>query len=147
MHKSEELAKLKLIKKGYRVWRNGYKGMPDFQCWNKNERFYVEVKSGNHGLSILQLQTITKLLQQGEKVYLFYYKDDSFETYEITTSLKKIIDLESVPRKYTNKHSIKIECFCGKVIEGYTQKQVDHMLAQHKLAKHKEKKKQDQPGE
>ncbi len=33
---------------------------------------------------------------------------------------------------------IKTKCEeCEKEIEGYTQKQVDHMLAQHKLAKHK----------
>ncbi len=36
---------------------------------------------------------------------------------------------------------IKTKCKqCGKEIEGYTEKQVEHMLAQHKLAKHMDKK-------
>lgn len=35
---------------------------------------------------------------------------------------------------------IKEKCkHCGKIIEGYTDNQVEHMMNQHKLAKHKEK--------
>jgi len=34
---------------------------------------------------------------------------------------------------------IQKKCFkCKKIIEGYTEKQVDYMLMQHNLAKHKE---------
>ncbi|GBE19375.1 hypothetical protein BMS3Abin17_00098 [archaeon BMS3Abin17] len=37
---------------------------------------------------------------------------------------------------------IKKKCkYCEKEIEGYTEKQVDYLLEQHKLSKHKEKKK------
>ena len=35
----------------------------------------------------------------------------------------------------------QIQCKkCGKLIEGYSQKHVNYLMAQHKLAKHKKKK-------
>ena len=134
MRKSEELAKLDLINKGYRVWRKGDNGMPDFECRVGNNSFYVEVKSGNDGLALNQLKKITELLQRGNKIFLFYYNGKSFDTYQITTFLKPFV-LEK--KQYYNSSKIykihKAKCNkCGKLIEGISEKEVNAWLEQHK---------------
>ncbi len=54
---------------------------------------------------------------------------------------KKTSKEQGVNMKYRIPEIIGTCNQCGKVIEGYTQKQVDYMMAQHNLAKHKEEEK------
>ena len=136
MHQSEKLVKQELIKKGFKVWRRGVGGMPDFECvGNLNQKhIYVEVKSGSDGLNINQLKKITELLQNGFQVYLYHInKEKKLDSYEITTILK--ISEPQIQINNIKSKSCKLKCECGQILEGLTRGQVEHLIKQHKLGR------------
>jgi hypothetical protein len=95
MQESEEIVKKALIEKGFQVWRQGENGMPDFKCVSKNRCFYVEVKTKNDGLKINQIKCISKLLENGNKVYLCHYiPNQELELYEINILFEKKAKLD-----------------------------------------------------
>ena len=98
------LVKKELIRKGYRVWREGNKGYPDFKCWDGSKDFYVEVKSGHDGLRVNQLRVISNLLELGKKVYLYYCFNNKFEIFEInmTFSIMELSSAQNISFKCLN---------------------------------------------
>ena len=133
MHQSEKLVKRELIKKGYKVWKRGHKGTPDFECIGNGRHIFVEVKSSNDGIHINQFKKITELLQKGFQVFVYYVdKESKLESYELTIILK--INEPQIQIKINNESkSRKLKCDCGQII------QTDFWMGQHILGKRHKK--------
>jgi len=140
MQESEEEVKQILIEKGYKVRREGSDGMPDFKCVSKNECFFVEVKTKNDGLRLNQLKCISKLLEEGNKVYLCYYKkDEELELFEITTILKikktfnKNLKFPTINKEFMTNCPVPN---CQKIVVGITKENRDYNINTHIKFKH-----------